>query len=82
MIRAIVPTRILRRWDQIAIAQLAQAAVRMSDELAELRETLYRTEDAAQFWSEQAMGMQLAMCEEQGGSPGITKSGQLVVVKQ
>lgn len=81
MIVAVVPTKILQRWDRIAMLQLTQAAARLSDENDELSERLYRAEETAEFWREQAMDMQLQLCEATDTRPGITRSGALVTVE-
>lgn len=85
---AIVPRSILRKWDRIALLQLAEAATRMHEELDELR--LERDEAERRYAVEQANAddawdqlreMQLQLCEEKGMQPGLTKSGHLVLVK-
>ena len=38
--KAVIPTRILKRWDEIAIRQLAARAVALDEENTELRREL------------------------------------------
>lgn len=85
---AIVPQSILRKWDRIALLQLAKAANRMHGELDEIRlerDQIVRRYTIAQInaddaWN-QLMDMQLQLCEQHGMEPGLTQSGHLVMVK-
>lgn len=92
-IHAVVPTRILLRWDAIAAAQLCEAASLQAAEMDRLRSDirfadqqldkawadLRRADDSAEFWREQALDMQLQLCERTGGELGITQACELVV---
>lgn len=93
--RAVVPTWILRRWDRIAAAQLCEAASRQAEEMDRLRSDirhadelldrtraeLQRADECAEFWREQALDMQLQLCEREGRESGITQTCKLVVAK-
>jgi hypothetical protein len=68
-----------RRLDRAALAQLRAEAARLAEENEQLRERLAYAEDNAEFWSREATGMHLQLCELRGGQPGITQAGQLVV---
>lgn len=70
---------IWRRLDRLAFIQLCAEAARLAVENERLREQLWRAEDAAQFWQEDALGLQQALCEATGGRPGLTLDGSLVV---
>ncbi|MEJ1966479.1 MAG: hypothetical protein WDO56_35055 [Gammaproteobacteria bacterium] len=78
---AVVPTRILLRWDAIAAVQLCEAASRLAEEMDRLRGDLHAADDSAEFWREQVLDMQLQLCERTGGEPGITQACELVVVR-
>lgn len=80
MIRAIVPERIARQWNAVALTQLTAVVASQADEIERLQVELARADDCAEFWHDQATEMQLQLCEEQGAQPGITQSGALVVV--
>jgi len=71
-----------RRLDALALEQLRVEAARLYVENEALREEAARANEAANWWREQAIDLQLAQCEETGGAPGITTEGQLVVVGQ
>lgn len=70
-----------RRLDLFALEQLRFEASRLYVENESLRDEALRANEAADFWREQALDMQLALCEKQGSEPGITVDGQLVTVK-
>lgn len=80
-LRAIVPPSIRRRWDRLAFAQLCEVSARLVAENDDLRDQLYIADDSAEFWRQQSMDMPLSLCAETGGAPGLTQSGQLVVVQ-
>jgi len=75
-LHAIVPARILRRWDDIAAAQLCDAASRLVEENERL------AMDAADAWqmldNERDINRELAeLCD---AKLGITKDGQMLVL--
>jgi SMC interacting uncharacterized protein involved in chromosome segregation len=79
---------IQRRLDSIAIQQLRDEVARLATENDQLREQCQRAEtlaeelrDIAESWRDDALEMQLELCEQSGGSPGITMGGDLVVIK-
>ncbi|WP_423177422.1 MULTISPECIES: hypothetical protein [unclassified Stenotrophomonas] len=72
---------IWRRLDRLAFSQLCAEAARLAVENERLREQLWRAEDAAQFWQEDALDLQQALCDATGGRPGITRDGTLVLVQ-
>lgn len=78
MIVAAVPTRILRKWDRIAATQLCEAASKQAEEMDRLRSDIAHADSLLDFWHDQALSMQLQLCEEHGTRPGITQAGQLV----
>lgn len=72
--------RIESRWDRQAIAQLRAEVTRPGAENDELRGQLYRMEDCAESWREDAMNFPMELCRRSGGEPGITAGGALVIV--
>lgn len=86
-LRAIVPTRILRKWDELAAIQLCAVAARLSEELDQACESVsaavdreWQAIDCANFWQQNAMQMQERFCEMTGAEPGLTQNGTLVLV--
>jgi hypothetical protein len=77
---AVVPTRILRRWDALAAIQLCEAATRLAEAEERLRGELQRADDCAEAWREDALRLQEQLCEISGGHAGITQAGALVIV--
>lgn len=74
-LRAVVPARILRRWDAQALEQLCERAVRLEKENEDLRYLLTDAEHRAEFWSENA--------RELAGEPaGLTVEGRLVRLEE
>lgn len=71
---------IQRRWDAIAIDQLRAEVARLAEENDALRDECARAAEDADFWNREARDMQLQLCEQTGGEPGITQAGSLVVV--
>jgi len=71
---------IRRRLDAIAIEQLRAEVSRLAEENEALRDECARAAEDADFWSREATDMHLQLCEEKGGTPGITQAGALVVV--
>jgi len=70
---------IRRRLDRAALAQLRTEAARLAEENEQLHIQLVYAQENAEFWSREATGMHLQLCELRGGKPGITQAGQLVV---
>lgn len=70
--RAVVPQHIARKWNAIALQQLADAASRLDEELTEERRYRYVAEDQAIMWEE------VAQIHEGGGEAGLTVDGQIV----
>lgn len=73
--------RLQHRLDTEALAQLRAEAARLAAENDDMRERLICMEENAEFWSREATGMHLQLCELRGGAPGITQGGALVVVQ-
>lgn len=71
-----------RRLDVLALEQLRVEAARLYVENEALREEAARANEAADWWREQALDMQLQACEASDVAPGITQSGLLVVVRE
>jgi regulator of replication initiation timing len=62
------------------IARLAAENERLQSENSELRRTLSWAEDTAESWRENAIELANQQAEEQGGLPGLTMNGRMVVV--
>lgn len=71
---AIVPARILRRWDQLAAAQLFELAPRIAEDLEEERRQRCWAEDCAHMWQ------QISEIQQDGDEVGLTIDGQIVAV--
>jgi regulator of replication initiation timing len=69
-----------RRLDRIALDQLRAETARLAAENDDLRDRLATAEENADFWSREATEQHLQLCEQLGGSPGMTVDGALVVV--
>jgi hypothetical protein len=67
---------ILRRWDAVALLQLAEHAARLSDECARAEARAAQAEEWAESWRDDF----LRLCEEQHARAGITQSGRLVAL--
>jgi len=67
-----------RRFDRDAIGQLRAEVARLAAENDELRERLAYAEDAATSWRDDALDLQLQLCEQHGAQPGIAADGRLV----
>lgn len=74
MIRAVVPARILRKWDAMAAAQLIEATPRLAEELETERRLRHDAEDCADMWQ------RMAEIRESGDEVGLTVDGQIVAV--
>lgn len=72
--------RILRRWDDIAMHQLAAIAAQLHEENIRLREQLHYAEDAAESWRADALRMVQDACADGDNCPGITRDGNLVLL--
>lgn len=70
-LQAVVPASIRRRWDRLAILQLAGEALRLQAENDELRLELSRADRDAEHWRENAL-------ELAGETPGLLRNGFLV----
>lgn len=71
---------LFRRFDAIAHEQLCAEVVRLGAEIEQLREELYWAQRSAESWQEDALRFQEDLIKQNGGSPGLTMSGALVVV--
>lgn len=79
--------RIARRLDALALEQLRATAAALIEENDRLRASLERAEaradnaeEAAYSWRDDALRFQLELCEREGGAPGLTIDGGLVIV--
>lgn len=79
-VKAVLTPAALKRWNAIALTQLAEACARLAAENEDLRCRLARAESNADDCWQQAMDMQMQLCEMSGSQPGLTQSGALVVV--
>jgi len=70
-----------RRLDAQALDQLRAVAAAQAEELEALRERCARAEEIAESWRDDALDMQLELCQLRNGHPGITQAGKLVVVQ-
>lgn len=73
--------RLAHRFDAIALDQLRAQAARLVVENEALRERIIVAEEAADFWSREAIDLQLRACEEAAGTPGITADAHLLVIR-
>ncbi|MBX5462042.1 MAG: hypothetical protein IRZ28_13255 [Steroidobacteraceae bacterium] len=73
-LRAVVPKRILRRWDALAAQQLFEIAPRIAEELEAERRLRRDAEDVADMWQA------VVQIRENGGEVGLTIDGQIVEV--
>lgn len=69
-------------FDRVAIAQLRAEVARLGAENDQLRAELSTMQDCAEAWRHDALTFQMELCHQSGGSPGITESGDLVVVTE
>ena len=71
---------VARKLNQIELDTLRQVVEQQHAEILSLRSDLYHAENAAESWREDALRMMEAACADGSRSPGITKSGALVLV--
>lgn len=69
--RAVVPARILRRWDAQALEQVCQRLLEIEAENEELRRQAAIADESAEFWRQNAH-------ELAGEEAGLTITGRLV----
>lgn len=69
---AVLPARVRRRWDAIALQQLADRALQLHDENDELRSKLRWAEDCAFMYEQEVDVMR------EGGRIGMTVHGRIV----
>jgi len=72
---AVLPAHIRRRWDTIAIQQLAQRALDLEEQNAELERRAQWAEDSADMWQ------QISEREREGHTVGLTQDGRVVVIE-
>ena len=73
--RAVVPARILRRWDARALEQVCERLLEVEAENEELRGQLAVADESAEFWRQNA--------HELAGEPaGLTIEGRLVRLEE
>ena len=65
---------ILRRWDAIALSQLAETTARLADERDEAEARAAQAEQWAEDWRDDF----IRLCDERQEHPGITQAGRLV----
>lgn len=74
-VRAVVPARILRRWDAAALEQLCERLLEVQAENEELRSELAIADESAEHWRQNAHDL--------AGSPaGLTVEGRLVRLEE
>lgn len=73
---AVLPARIRRRWDAIALQQLAEAAVALAAENDELAARVRWAEESADMWQ------QIAEIEQERGTVGLTMDGRVVQLER
>lgn len=73
---AVLPARVRRRWDAIALRQLADAANRLHDENEYLAGQLSLVEQCAEMWQ------RTAEIEREHGTVGLTIDGAIVRIDQ
>lgn len=78
--RAIVPAKILKRWDSIAAAQLFAASTGLIEEIDRLRSDVANADDTAEHWHGEAMRLHEELCNATGTGLGLTPNGHLVTV--
>lgn len=69
---AVLPDRVRRRWDAIAIRQLAEAAAKLSIENETLQREARWAEDVADMWQ------RTAEIRQENGTVGLTVHGRIV----
>jgi hypothetical protein len=74
-LRAVVPAHIARKWNAIALQQLADAASRLDEELTEERRYRYIAEGQAIMWD------QISQIQQDGNEVGLTVNGEIVDVR-
>jgi len=73
-LRAVVPAHIARKWNAIALLQLAEAVPQLDAMLEDLRRDKQFAEDCARMWQD---SYDIVL---NGGQPGLTPDGQIVRV--
>lgn len=69
---AVIPDRIRRRWDAIALRQLAALATELAEENEKLERRAVWAEDSAWMWE------QTAEIERERGTVGLTVDGRVL----
>lgn len=72
--------RLLRRFDAAAHEQALAEVIRLAEENEHLRTELWRAEEAAEGWRDDALRLMEEQRTATGAQPGITQSGALVLV--
>lgn len=78
--RAIVPAKVLKRWDSIAAAQLFAASTGLVEEIDRLRSDVASADDLADHWHGEAMRLHEELGAATGSGLGLTQDGRLVTV--
>lgn len=71
---------VARRLEALELQSLRTLCEKQHEEIARLSEQLALAEQEAEFWREDALGLQAQLCELTKGAPGMTRDGRLVVV--
>jgi hypothetical protein len=74
MFRAVVPAHIARRWNAIALQQLADAVPQLDEQIENERRQRFFAEDCADMWQ------QIDEIRGRGDEAGLTVDGQIVPV--
>jgi hypothetical protein len=70
------------RFDAYAIHQLRAEVVRLAEENERLRIECANAQDAADFYWQDNMDLQLALSDATGGQPSLTIDGKMVVIDE
>lgn len=73
---AVVPRKILRRWDELALQQIVERALELEDRNAELESRCRWAEESADMWQ------QISEREREGHTVGLTQDGQVVIMDE
>lgn len=72
-------SRVARRLEALELQTLRALCERQHEEIALLRAQLAAADQAAESWRDDALDLQIQLCELTHARPGITKEGRLVV---
>jgi hypothetical protein len=73
-LRAVVPARIARKWNALALEQLAAAIPQFDEQLDAAQRECRIADDCARMWQD------ISEIRERGNEVGMTVDGQIVAV--